>query len=182
MLEAHFKEKIEEKFGKKILRSGDIPALSMAIYEATHAHLGDSTLRRLFGLVKDSTVPRRSTLDVLAKYVGYPDFNLLSRDLEADKEISDFSPLDELDFKVLKPGASVEVRYEPGRVLILEFNGEGWFKVRESVKSKLRAGDMIRLSFLAVGYELVARKVVRDGIDLGPYTAAKQGGVISIRR
>lgn len=84
MLEV-LKQKVIAKFGKEILNATDCKDLSDDIYACTREVVSYNTLRRFFGLV-DVRTPRVSTLDILSKYVGEPDFNhILSLSFEQDE-------------------------------------------------------------------------------------------------
>ena len=52
--------------------------------------------------------------------------------------------------------------------------------VEESINSKLKKGDTIKVDSFNVGFELIASKVLREDKDLGAYISAKQGGIQSI--
>ena len=57
--------KIEEKFGKKVKVSSDFFNLSIDISRDTNNSISPATLKRIWGYVNDSHVPREFTLDVL---------------------------------------------------------------------------------------------------------------------
>lgn len=67
------KNQVVKIAGFPIKSRGDCELLSHLILEVTDEFINYNTLRRLYGLVKPVT-PRRQTLDVLARYVGYDDF------------------------------------------------------------------------------------------------------------
>lgn len=69
------KEKIEARFGKAIRYSKDCEALALSIQHACKERISATTLKRLFGFAKSIEKPRMFTLDVLAAYVGYPDWS-----------------------------------------------------------------------------------------------------------
>ncbi|NTS40573.1 hypothetical protein HRG84_06615, partial [Flavisolibacter sp. BT320] len=61
----------ERRFGKKILSYKECVELNQDIYKKTGELLSVPTLRRLFGLVRSSSLPSFSTLQTLANYCGY---------------------------------------------------------------------------------------------------------------
>ena len=74
------KEAVAETFGKTLDSPADFDALALAIQGKTGEYISPTTLKRLFGYVKPATVPRTSTLSVLARYVGkagWSDFSAL---------------------------------------------------------------------------------------------------------
>lgn len=62
---------IIERFGRTLDSPTDYDMLSADIWECTGETISSATLKRLFGYLKPSTVPRPSTLSVLARYVGH---------------------------------------------------------------------------------------------------------------
>ena len=179
MLNKEIIRKIEEKFGK-IQYSSHCDALAEAIREETGQPIALSTLKRMMGFVSQECTPRLSTMDILAKYIGYPNYKLLAKEINDDTEISDFAWVDELESKSLKEGTQLQITYDPGRVLVLTYLGSDTFIVNESYKSKLQQGDKVTISHFTKGFELLVSDVVRNGESLGPYQAAKTGGLTSI--
>lgn len=64
------KEAVAGTFGKTLDSPTDFDALALSIQGKTGEYISPTTLKRLFGYVKSATVPRTSTLSVLARYVG----------------------------------------------------------------------------------------------------------------
>lgn len=180
MLNEKIREKIEAKHGQKMTYSQDCESLSESIYKETGERLSIATLKRLFGFVGLQVVPRMSTMDIIAQYVGYPNYNILAKEIGDDTEISDFTPVDEIVASETDEGTQIQISYDPGRVLVLTYIGEGYFIVNESIKSKLQKGDKIKVSHLTKGFKLLVSDVIRDGRSLGAYTGAKEGGLTSV--
>ncbi|WP_051522944.1 hypothetical protein [Prevotella sp. P6B4] len=65
---------IEEKAGRSMRTPKDFDILSEYISDETHQKVSASTLKRFWGYLSESSVPRVSTLDILAQYVGYTDW------------------------------------------------------------------------------------------------------------
>lgn len=66
-------QEVERVCGRSIKTASDFDFLSAQIYEKTHEHVSSSTLMRLFGYRSDGGSVRKSTLDILAHYVGCAD-------------------------------------------------------------------------------------------------------------
>ena len=180
MLNQEIIRKIEDKFGKKLQYSNDCEALSEAIIEETGQRIAVATLKRMTGFASQQCIPRLYTMDIIARYLGYPNFKLLAKELNEDTEISDFAWVEELESKTLKEGTQLQITYDPGRVLVLTYLGNDTFIVNESYKSKLQQGDKVTISHFTKGFELLVSDVVRNGESHGPYQAAKTGGLTSI--
>lgn len=173
-------KKIQEKFGSPISYSSQCDALAEAIFEGTGERIGTSTLKRMFGLVGEKVTPRTSTMDIIAQYIGYPNYALLVKDLGKDADISMFTPVDGIDVAQLKKGSQIQLCYDPNRLIIMSYTGDYKFIVNESYGSKLQKGDELVITQLAVGFDLLISNVVREGKNLGAYHAAKQYGLKSI--
>ncbi len=137
--------------------------------------VGVSTLKRLMGIFADERTPRISTLDIIARYLGFENWDTLSA-LD-DKSNSAFEADGKLIATELSVGQRVEVLYEPNRRLVLEHTEGDRFVVREAENSKLLKGDELRFTHLASGYPLFVSQVERDGADLGQFTAGIKQGV-----
>ncbi len=66
--------KVEHRFGDAVSANPAINRLQTAIQEATGEYLSNSSLRRLFGLVKYDKTPNLHTLNTLAQYAGYESY------------------------------------------------------------------------------------------------------------
>ncbi|MEW5845273.1 MAG: hypothetical protein AB1777_03295 [Bacteroidota bacterium] len=64
-------ESVEKQFGKKIAYQRDCKTLSDKVFEQTHEYISPATLRRLFGFLSTNSKPTRVTLDILARYCGF---------------------------------------------------------------------------------------------------------------
>ena len=162
-------------------RSSDFDALSQSIADTTGENLSVNTLKRLFGFRIERVEPRASTMDIIARYLGYPDYNSMIKDLGEDADISMFSPIDCIEMTDLERGSRIRITYDPNRVFLMTYTGDCRFAVDEVTGSKnIMKGDVLTITQLAVGHRLVVAHVVRDGKDLGAYESAKLTGLKSI--
>lgn len=174
-------KRLREKIGLGMNRSADFDVLSQAIKDKTNENLGINTLKRLFGFKTDKVVPRLSTMDIIAQYLGSNDYETLIKELGEDADISLFTPVDCLEVQALEKGTQVRVAYDPNRVFFLTYIGDFKFIVNEVNGSRnIQKGDLLTITQLAAGHRFVAAHVVRDGFDLGAYESAKFRGVKSV--
>ncbi|MDE6418875.1 MAG: hypothetical protein K2K49_06680 [Duncaniella sp.] len=152
----------------------------MAIHEATGQTLGTTTLKRMLGFVNGPATSRPSSLDIIAQYLGYPDYDILSKALGDDCDISAFRVVENIDSADLEAGEQIQITYHPNRVLVLSYIGDNRYVVNESRGSKLTKGDILTIAGFYVGFELLVSDVERGGRHLGSYQAAKQGGLTSV--
>ena len=173
--------RLKEKVGLEMSKSSDYDTLSQAITDSTRENLSVNTLKRLFGFKADKVVPRLSTMDIIARYLGHSDYESLIKELGEDADISLFTPIDCLEVQDLDRGTQLRVTYDPNRVFFLTYLGDFQFIVNDVEGSRnILKGDLLTISQLAVGHRFVASHVVRDGEDLGTYESAKFRGLKSI--
>ena len=174
-------KRIKEKAGINMTKSVDFDILAQAIRDQTNESLGVNTLKRLFGFKTEKVVPRLSTMDVIAQYLGFADYESLIKTLGDEADISMFTPIDSLEVKDLEKGTQVRISYDPNRILFLTYLGNMQFIVNDVEGSKnILKGDVLTITQLAVGHRLVVAKVNRDGENLGSYEAAKFKGLKSV--
>lgn len=164
--------------GLKLDTSVDFEVLAQSILDKTGEALGANTLRRFFGYNTKQTQPRRSTLDILAQYLGFDDFASLELAIGPDADISSFRPNDFVDVAKLNKGDRIVIEYAPNRRLTLTYTGDFKFRIEEAEGSRnLLPDDILTIGQFAIGHRLVATEVERAGKNLGPYEAAMEGGL-----
>ncbi|MDE6559723.1 MAG: hypothetical protein K2K29_07545, partial [Muribaculaceae bacterium] len=159
---------IEKKFGKKNIQSGDCASLAGEI------GIGQTTVKRLLGLVGENSperhrVPHTSTMDLLSQWLGYDNYKSLIRDLDRMNSASEFTSMSLIECDTLETGSQIQVRYEPGRLLVMTYLGNQEFVINESKNSKLLKGDRLKLSHLILGQEMIVKDVIRANKNLGGY-------------
>lgn len=179
MLPQSIISKILAKYGKDEVYSADCASLAGKI------GIGETTVKRMLGLVGENSpernrTPHVSTMDILAKWLGYDNYKSLLREIGEQDYSSEFTSMDSIDVKDLPDGTQVQIKYEPARVIVMTYLGNSTFMINESINSKLQKGDRVTISFLVLGQELIVKDVMRDMRNLGGYRGAKDGGLTSI--
>ena len=182
MAENEILKRIRKEYGDELKYAHQFEGLIGDIERKTGERLSLNTIRRIFGMNNETVVPRKSTMDIIAQYVGYPDYELLLKDVGEDSDISVFTPIDAIDVVDLEKGAQLQISYDPNRVLVMSYLGNFKFIVNESQGSKLEKGDELEITQMAVGFDLLVANVIREGKSLGPYHAAKQYGLKAIEK
>ena len=170
------REKLSERSGIGIRLSRDCELLVLDIESATGEHIGVNTMKRLLGFIADERTPRTATLDVIARYLGFEDWETL-RLVDENSSNSSFDDRDEYLACYLEPGQQLAIFYPPNRRLIIEHQDGNRFRVLESENSKLLPGDMLTLTHIVRGYPLLVAEVIRGGQNLGAFTAGKAQGI-----
>lgn len=176
MLPQSIIDKILAKYGKAQVFSADCAPL------ANEIGLSETTVKRMLGLVgahsrERHRRPHNSTMDILAKWLGYEDYLALLNDVGEGRSPSDFTTLECVDVEHLDCGTQIRLGYSPSRVIVMTYLGDYEFLVNESKNSKLIKGDRLRITHLILNQELIVGDVVRGGISLGAYRGAKDGGL-----
>lgn len=169
---------VEKKYGRPIAVHNDFNTLSVVLDYECHEILSSSTLKRLWGYVSLRTTPRKSTLDILSKYVGYKDFNDFrnSRFGKVD-DTSGYLSTSFLSADLVPEKGFLRIGWEPNRMLRLRRIGPILFEVVESHNSKLKAGDRFEASCFFKGLPLVLATVQREGENLPSFIAGKEKGL-----
>ena len=147
----------EDTIGTKMRTPKDFESLSECIYQKTHQRVSSSTLKRLWGYLSSDTVPRQSTLDILAQFVGYADYDIFCLTYEEDETAQE----PDVETEELAPTTPAED--------VLPDSG------RDSFFSKPKAWGMLALMALAVaavafwGLSLLKP----TGVDNSPYILKK---------
>lgn len=179
MLPQSILDKILAKYGKERIYSSDCLPLAQEI------GVSETTVKRMVGLVginspERNRTPHTSTMDILAKWLGYGNYEVLLRDIGEGDCSSEFTAMESIDVSSLRAGARIQMRYEPSRLIVMAYLGDNEFLITESKNSKLLKGDRIRLMTLVLGQDLLVSEVIRNGNSLGAYRGAKDGGLTSI--
>ncbi|MGM9742513.1 MAG: hypothetical protein ACI3ZC_05595 [Candidatus Cryptobacteroides sp.] len=169
---------VEKQYGNKLKTATDFEALSISIENDTSELISSSTLKRLFGYVSLKPVPRKSTLDILSRFIGDKDYDDYCRKLKDNPLFnSAFFSAKTVYASDLEEGAQVTIGWEPNRIVRLEHLGNGSFEVKESVNSSLMAGDRFETASFMLGYPLYLSRVLRDGIYTPSFIAGITGGL-----
>lgn len=169
-------ELLREKLGHEIRLSCDCELLALDVESVTGEHIGVNTMKRLLGFIADERTPRTSTLDVVAHYLGYANWDDL-RLMDENSSNSAFDDRDEYLACYLEKGQQVHISYPPNRTLTIVNQGNNHFLVLESENGKLQKGDLLTLTHIVRGYPLLVAEVMRDGRSLGAFTAGKSQGI-----
>lgn len=179
MLSQSIIDKILAKYGKERIYSADCAPLAHEI------GVSETTVKRMFGLVgaqskERNRTPHNSTMDIVAKWLGYENYAALLSDESELNTSSEFTKMELINVVDLGEGTQVCLSYHPSRSIMMTYIGNFEFVVNQSRNSKLLKGDRLRITHLVLNQELIVGDVVRDGVSLGAYRGAKDGGLSSL--
>lgn len=173
---------VEKRYGRRVATSTDFEALSVFIEHETGELLSASTLKRLWGYVTSHPTPRKDTLDILCRFIGYRDFRVFCDSLKSTAAFaSNFLTENTIYSADLAEGTMVTIGWNPNRVVTLKCLGESTFEVLSSENSKLLPGDRFEVLHLMKGYPLLIPRILRGGTFTPAYIAGFDDGLTLLR-
>lgn len=170
---------IEAALGHTLHTPRDFNILSKRIYARLHTMISATTLKRLWGYLNDGGQPRSNTLNILARFVGYHDWEeyhqnaMLPEGQQSDPVYSRRLSVKE----ELHPSDRVRLTWLPGRVCDIEYLGDLDFRVVASEKTRLHPGDTFQCSLVVEGEPLYLDHLIQEGRAPIAYVCGKKNGV-----
>lgn len=173
---------VEESAQCKAITSSDYIYLAGAIQGRTNKHLGVTTLKRIWGYVEGYKSVRKSTLDILAQFVGYQDFETFTNDYcDSPSARSSHRVVSHIHSSADIPvGAQVIIEWNPNRQLTLNHDGNGHYTVVRAANSKVVAGDTFVLMTFIVGQPMVLSNYVHANEAPCAYIIGNKGGLTTV--
>lgn len=149
-------------------KSKDYETLAVLIDEKTGRHIGVTTIKRLFGYIKDDRKANDYTLNTLAIYLGYPTWTEYLRARSYDSSIG--YPDDSIYVNYLSIGDVIDVKYLNREVTfkVVGYCGRNALQVASSKNSSLCIGDLLLIYRLKKGHPIEAEQLIRDK-EIGNY-------------
>ncbi len=178
-LKKTLRDKVEKVAGRKMNTPRDFDFLSMHILNKTRNYIAPITLKRFWGYLgeKRQTSPFRFTLDTLALYAGYIDWEDFKTNHNNSTSQSDFLPNESLKTTSLNRGDKIQLTWHPDRLVTISYEGMSMFKVQESINSKLSAGDTFLCDNIIDGEPLHLYCLVHEGNSPTNYVCGCIDGV-----
>lgn len=172
---------IEEMLGRKVETPKDFDRLSTIVFNRTGLLVSNTTLKRIWGYIKEPLDTRTSTLSILANCLGYKDWETFSKAVKSQEGTIPSSPLIGRRLNVLKeldPGNFVKLTWHPGRKCIAKYSGDGCFEVIESENTRLKPTDTFLCYFIIACYPLYLSELKQgDKEPIGYICGRGEGGV-----
>ena len=156
--------------------------LSRQIEQKTGRSISLSSIKRIWGYVTYEGFPSLTTLNILAKYNGYKDWNafLSSKTFTRLNEDSGFFEESVVNPVDLNPGDRLALSWGKDKSCEIECILPMRFRVIKSKNIKLVPGDVFTLHTLCLGHPIYVSDIVRGELRLPAYIGAKKGGLSSI--
>lgn len=173
---------VEESVSRKMKTPADFQFLTGVILERCKETLGVTTLKRIWGYVDGYDTTRYSTLSVLARCVGYRDWDDFLANHNRPGESSNMVLGRVLRPDEIQPEGLVHIAWSPDRRVLLRHLGEGSFMVVVSENSKLRPGDTFSCSCFILGEPLYLDNFVHGNNAPTLFVVGNKGGLTEVRQ
>ncbi len=178
---------IEREVKRKIRTPYDFEFLAGVIWERLHENLSPTTLKRLWGYIDGADTTRRTTLCLLAQFLGFADWEAYEASLATRTDIESAAFEGEgIHIDDLQKGDKVEVTWLPNRRCVFLYEGEGHFVVEESENAKLHVGDTFDTAFFLIGKPMYLDNVQRNNVQCTKegfsYVAGSKHGLNSVKK
>ena len=174
------RSEIETALKKKLCTPKDFEFLRERIYARLHILVSRTTLMRLWGYVDEDVTPRKGTLDILAQFIGYQDWDGYCQNSLLPKE-QQSSPILSRRLSVareLNGGERLRLTWQPDRVCDIEYLGDLQFRVIASENTRLKPGDTFECSLIIEGEPLYLDHLKQDAQQTISYVCGKKSGVM----
>ncbi len=171
---------LSKKSGLRLDDGAHLNLLIEKIAEQEHERIGLNTMKRLMGQIKDEREPRPSTLNIIAHYLGFPNWEVMD---EATRHYNSMFTSNDgsLASFAVPEGSLVEYTYLPDRKVTLQHRTGSTYEVVYNENSQLREGDIVEVGVFMLRFPLIVSDVVRNGQSLGSYIAGKWTGLNSLK-
>lgn len=173
---------VEESVSRPMKTPADFQFLTGVIQERCKETLGVTTLKRIWGYIDGYDTVRYSTLSVLARCVGFHDWDDFVAHHDKDGETSQMVFGRTLYAADIEVGGQLRIAWAPDRRVLLEHLGDGSFKVLAAENSKLKVGDTFHCSCFILGQPLYLDSFVRDGKTPTQFVVGNKGGLTIVER
>ena len=174
------KQEVEWILGHKLSKAADFEQLSHLLLSHTRERLSPTTLKRFWGYLKKEEVETRPhTLDVLARFVGYRDYEVFCDQTENKDEVqSGIKTEERVTAEDLRRGQRLVITWRPDRRIVVRHKEYGHFEIVEAKNTKLSVGDTFRCHLMIQHEPLYLDDVVHQGMPPMAYVAGQRDGVV----
>lgn len=172
---------LEQRVGQQLQSPADFQLLIQQIWEKQHAVLSLSTIKRLWGYVESNGEPRLSTLNTLAKFLDFADWNayLVALEQRGGTESAMFTG-EGIQTADLQAGDKVTVAWQPNRQCTFRYLGDNQFVVEESKNAKLQRGTTFSAARFMIGQPMYLDNILLADGTRTSYVAGKRNGLTSV--
>lgn len=179
MKKEELKREVERVVGHELREARDFEVLSQLLLRGTRERLSPTTLKRLWGYLKNEEVlTRQHTLDVLARFTGYRSYeDFCSHERSKDVQ-SGICIEDRITTEGMRPGQRLIITWLPDRRIVVKHLGGSRFEILEVENSKLSVGDTFRCHLMIQHEPLYLDELTHQGMPPTAYVAGKRDGIM----
>lgn len=180
MKKIDLKKEVERILGHKVKEAHDFEQLSHLLLSHTRERLSPTTLKRFWGYLKNEEVQTRPhTLDVLARFVGYKDYEGFCSHADSLDEVqSGIKTEERITSEGLRRGQRLIITWRPDRRIVVKHLGNSQFEIVEAENTKLSVGDTFRCHLMIQHEPLYLDEVMHQGMPPMAYVAGQKDGVV----
>ena len=141
--------------------------------------LSPTTLKRIWGYLDCASDPRSSTLDILARFVGYSSWEAFIENNESVSVAMTSNLILQRHFNAcdLEVGDRLQLAWLPDHGFTVKALGGNRFEVVDTVRSTLAVGDVFSCNVFIEGEPLYVDHLTHDRYTDISYVAGKHGGI-----
>lgn len=175
-------ERCNHKLGYAPSSPTEFNELIVSIRQDTGRTISLSTIKRIWGYIGYDGFPSVTTLNILAQYNGFKDWNayLLKGACHSDDEDSGFMEDTVIDAIKLKEGEKLRLKWNNNKSCEIECIAPMRFRINKSHNIKLQEGDTFTFRTISIGMPVFISDILRDTTLLPVYVGAKKGGLQKI--
>lgn len=168
---------VEQTVGKTMHTPRDFEWLSEQIFNRTHEMLSPTTLQRMWGYIEGHIKPRRTTLNILARFIGMRDYDAFCHYLASEETQSYFTFSQRLSTKALNKGQRIRITWSMKHCCVMEYCGDGQFIIVECENTKLSIGDKVTCYTIIEGEPLFFDSIIHENGPSTAFVAGRRDGI-----
>lgn len=172
-------KEIENALHQQLKTPKDFEFLREQIYARLHVLISRTTLMRIWGYLDEGVEPRKGTLDILVRFLGYEGWEEYCQNAQLPKEQQSCPVLNRRlsVAQTLNCGDRLRLTWQPDRVCDVEYLGELNFRVISSENTRLHEGDMFQCSLIIESEPLYLDNLRQGNHQPIAYVCGKKSGV-----
>lgn len=173
---------VEQAADHRISTSSDFAFLSGCIQGRLKQTVSVSTLERIWGYVDGYQNIRESTLDILARFVGFPDWKTFVADYCNVPSAQSSHRIAATSYSAdqIPQGTLIAIEWNPNRHCLLLHLGDGRWRVEQSISSKLSIGNTFCCQRFILNEPLYLNDFKHGDDDSALFVVGNRGGLTKI--
>ena len=171
---------IEIALGKELCTPKDFDKLRDSIYNRLHILVSSTTLKRIWGYLNEEVQTRQGSFDILAQFIGYPNYKeYINKHATYEEEIQS-SPVLSRKLNVredLKPGDLLRIFWQPDRQCDVMYSGNLTFRVLSSCNTRIQQDDTFSCGLFIEGEPLYIDNLQQGNRPPVAYVCGKKSGI-----